>query len=703
MISLGIVPSCTSFGFPIKNGSVTLIQDNKILLSVAEERLTGIKNAPGCEKGLQYVCENILHKNEPDFIAISTCCEPSINASEGKLKEAIPFATKIQKIPSHHLSHALSAYFTSPFDEAIICVIDCGGNIFEQATIPNQWWLAPREQASFYLGRGNDIKQIFSLFTQKMDWGIGEAYRAFTKYLGLGGQTASGKTMGLSAYGKKNRINSVLFERLKDGEVRSKLKLANPKAAINGVQNFFYKEGLHFSSRNIGEPIEQEHADIAEFIQRETQYAINHTVSFLVKKYQIGNICMSGGVALNCPTNTSLYNIKGVKSVHIPPCPGDDGQSLGNAIYPITNSGIKKNRYFLDCDHAFWGPTRAIGREGILSLTKKYKNLFEITEDNERYQTTAKMIASGKIVAWFQGRSEIGPRALGNRSILADPRKRENRIRLNHWIKGREPYRPYAASIIADEAHKWFDLYSENPFMLFLGKFKRSTESLASALYHPDKTCRVQTVMPKQKNYYNLLRSFQIQTGIPFLLNTSLNQAGFPIIESEEKAIDTVLQSDIDVAVINGIIFRKKEKWTKREFVNLNTRTIKWISENMMETYQFEFAEYQNKKRRYFGLLKEYCNWVLDGKKSTTIRYSKGCVDLPDKKFLNVLARPSGEFAFTVEIEDITILPFSSLTLDHAKKDGFDSLLALKKALKNFYGDIPDNHPITVYRIKPTS
>jgi carbamoyltransferase len=703
MLILGVVSSQTRFGTLIKNGSATLMEDDRVIASIAEERLTRKKNAAGCRRAVRHILTEELGSELPDYMVASTCCEPASAAHIDDFEMPLFLSRDVLRTPSHHLSHALSAYYTSPFERAIILVLDAGGNTLDSkhphTCAPEEWWKMGREQFTCYLAEGKSLHIIRRYFDAPCEWGIGEVYRAFTQYLGFGGHTNSGKTMGLAAYGDSNCIKNKLFYRGNNGALESIIAFQDPDHTTSSIEKFLLDSGITLPPRSPDSELRLIHADVASFVQREIEESVAHVVQYLCKKYDVHDICLAGGVALNCPMNTRVQELDNVTNVHIPPCPGDDGQSFGNALYALSINGSKE-RPFVDLCNSFLGGHHEDQVDDILDSMKKGSSKLEVVDDDMDFGTSAQLIADGHIIAWYQGRAEIGPRALGHRSILADPRRTSVRVRLSQSIKEREAFRPYAASVIEDQARLWFDLPCRNPFMLYTGKMLSHTQRVAVALEHADHTCRVQTVTSEYGSFYRLLQSFEKKSGLPFLVNTSLNGPGEPLVETVQEAISLVLKSDIDGVVIGQKLLQRRRPPLQN--VKISTPRLHFDAKDtsFLKEARLYYPSYPISERSYFGLLRQYCDWILSNKKCTTIRFTQGAVDLPSGRIMSIFARPGDEVVFAVEVTGFHIIPYGALTAQDAKRDGFTSLTRLREALRSFYGDLPDAHPVTIYDIR---
>jgi carbamoyltransferase len=698
MLSLGISPKTTRGGFNIKNGSATLFDGEQIVVSIPEERLTRTKSDSGCATSVRFILEDVLNGDLPDVVATSTCCEAADQAGIEHLNDALLLESRLQRVESHHLSHALCAYYLSPYARAVVCVIDAGGNTFSRVK-DGRWWEMPREQMSLFLAEGKSLKLLARCFDASNEWGIGESYRAFTKFLGLGGQTSSGKLMGLSAYGEKLNTTAPLFVLRDEGLLGSNLQMPTPWKAEASAEQMLSKAGLVIPPRLSTEPLQLVHADVARFIQEETEKAVLHSLRWALKKTGANAVCIAGGVGLNCPINTRVLEEKIAASVFVPPCPGDDGQSVGNALYPFHVRASE--RFSVRFENAFLGPD--YGDEAEAMLEAALDSSLELIAEDAHFSTTADLLTKGQIVGWFQGRSEIGPRALGHRSILADPRRRESRVRLSSLIKGRDAFRPYAASVLQDQSDEWFELPCPNPFMLFLGRLREHTKKVAPTLFHPDGSCRVQTVAPTSPELYALLTSFKKRTGLPFVLNTSYNTAGMPIVEVPSEALQVLRSTDLDAAVIGRHLVCKRRATRAPEFTKPERMSFDFDDADAERKISLFYPGVPIARRQYFGLVREYCDWILLGRKCTTVRYSYGAIDLPTTKDMEIVARPGGEVVYGVQIKRITIVPFSDLTHQDAVRDGFRSVMELRDALTRFYSGITDQHPVTIYDVEVMS
>jgi carbamoyltransferase len=453
-------------------------------------------------------------------------------------------------IVPHHLAHAASAFFTSGFKKATILVVDGQGE---------------RESTTIAYGEGNKIS-ILKSFPIKDS--LGYFYESINKYIGFN-YLDSGKTMGLAPYGEKN-INFRNIELNKDGytiNFKKKFRyntfcLDEQKMVIDfwneelrGYIKFPNKINYFFDNINNKMKtiinIPQQYKNLAASAQTTLEKIMIHLVDVAINMTGIKNLCLSGGVALNCAVNGKLLQNKSVNNLFIFPSANDAGVSIGAALYAA--SLYNKKSKFSKILHPYFGPKYTNKEiEKILKLKKinyiKIKNICE---------TTAKLLSKNKIIGWFQGKMEIGPRALGNRSIIANPTIKSNWEKLN-IIKGRELWRPLACSILEEYKDEYFETDVKLPFMLITSQVKNNKRNVIPAVVHIDGSSRVQTVSKKtNKKFWNLINEFYKITGIPIVLNTSFNYDGEPIVSSPLDAIKTFFSTSLDYLVIGDFLISK--------------------------------------------------------------------------------------------------------------------------------------------------
>lgn len=435
----------------------------------------------------------------------------------------------------HHLCHAASSFFVSPFNEAAILSIDGIG-----------------ETSTTWYGHGSNnkltrIKEFYYPHSLGLTW------TKFSEYLGFG-EYGAWKVMGMCAYGRPDKYSDKIKSIIKyaDGELT-----VNPDAMQYRLSRFDGLENIFGPRRKNREKIEPRHMDIAASLQAVTNEIVFDMARDLKLATKSDNLCMAGGVALNCIANAKIFESKLFKSIFIQPAPHDAGTALGAAFY-IWNHMLGNERKFT-MEHSFWGPS--YNKEFIKDIL--VRRGLDFIERSDICEHTAGLIADGNIVAWFQDRMEFGPRALGNRSILADPRRHELVEIINEKIKHREYFRPFAPSVLEEMANDWFEIPGDslaNEFMLFRYKIKDDKLGEVPAITHADGSSRPQLVnRSRNPLYHKIISEFYKLTNVPMLLNTSFNDRE-PIICTPEDAINTCIKSKLNYLVIaNYIINLSKE------------------------------------------------------------------------------------------------------------------------------------------------
>ncbi len=422
---------------------------------------------------------------------------------------------------NHHIAHAASAFFPSPFEKAAVMVLDGRG---EKVT------------SSYYLGDKNNLSLLSEVY---MPNSLGLLYEAITTHLGFLHSSDEYKVMALASYGKPVYLDAF----------RSIINIKDEgKYCIKQVN---YEELLG-KARIRNEPFVEKHFDIAHSLQKVLEETAVKLSLWLHEKTQCDNLCMAGGVALNCVMNAVIRDNTPFKNIWVQPASGDAGTALGAALW-VDSQKNKKGFQRFEMDHVYWGPEYEDEEiEQFLKWTKvPYKKLTNIAEE------TAAILAEDKVIGWYQGRMEFGPRALGSRSILASPINASMQQRLNE-IKDREDFRPVAPVVLEEDAGEWFENAVYSPFMLFVYNVKEGKADKIPAVRHVDNTARIQTVNEKQHPlYYNLLKEFKKLTGVPVLINTSFNTRGEPIVCTPRDAIECFWTSPFDALVINSFLLEK--------------------------------------------------------------------------------------------------------------------------------------------------
>ncbi len=484
------------------------------------------------------------------------------------------------RFAEHHLSHAASAFYPSPFDEAAILTLDGVG---EWAT------------ASIGHGRGREIRFLREL---RFPHSVGLLYSAFTQFLGFRVNSGEYKLMGLAPYGDSEGERTARFEAL----IREHIATVGSDGAVYLHQRWFrYMTALQmihpprwtalfgFPPRGPDDEIEPHHADLALAIQRVTEDAVLRLARTAKELTGARVLCMAGGVALNCVANGKLLRSGLFDRIWIQPAAGDAGGALGAAL-ALHHLGYEQER-------APAGPGDRM-RHSLLGPSYTDDEIANTAEDlgavcrrlggiEAAAREAARRVAAGEIGGWFQGALEWGPRALGSRSIVADPRDPQMQRRLNLKIKFREGFRPFAPVVLEEEASTWFDMDVPSPYMLFTAAVREALRAAGTvprdagwreqlsvprssipAVTHVDDSARLQTVGPDHPTFRPLLEAFHRETGCPVMINTSFNVRGEPIVRSPEEAYRCFMRTDMDFLVMGDHFFEKAEQPGKDENTN---------------------------------------------------------------------------------------------------------------------------------------
>ncbi len=465
----------------------------------------------------------------------------------------------------HHLSHAASAFFPSPFEEAVVLTADGVG----------EW-----STTTVAVGKGNNLEVKKEI---QFPHSLGLLYSAFTYYIGFKVNSGEYKLMGLAPYGSpiyKDKIKK-LIDIKDDGTFRLNQKYFNYATGLTMTNNKFHELFGQKPRNPKTDQITQFHMDIASSIQKLTEEIMIKLAKGIRSEYGIKNLCLAGGVALNCVANGKILKEKIFDNIWIQPAAGDAGGSLGAALafwyieqgnnrVVSKNDGMKGS--YLGCEFDQQNIEKELNSLGANFKTYEYKNLID---------KTAELIANEKAIGWFQGRMEFGPRALGGRSILGDPRSDKMQKNLNLKVKFRESFRPFAPSILREDLSKWFDLNVDSPYMLLVSninvekKIDMTEEqkklfgidklnikrSEIPAVTHIDYSARIQTVTENTNKYYfDLITKFKEKTGCPVIINTSFNVRGEPIVNTPTDAFNCFMGTELDYLVIGNCILSKNEQ-----------------------------------------------------------------------------------------------------------------------------------------------
>ena len=485
------------------------------------------------------------------------------NISKNIKKEKIYFS-------EHHLSHAASAFYPSKFDKSLILTIDAVG----------EW-----TTTSLAIGYENKIEIMEQI---NFPHSLGLLYSSFTYYLGFKVNSGEYKMMGLAPYGKpifKDKILSNLIKVKQDGSFRLNMNYFNftkGNTMINKkFENLFDKKRRQPEKDNIT----QFHMDIASSIQSVIEEIIIKMSIHFKNKYKIDNLCLAGGVCLNCVANGKILDKNIFKKIWIQPAAGDAGGALGGALafwYMHLENPRKYSDKLDEMKGSFLGPCYKDNEieDDLIKNNAKYTKVSE----EEMINYIAQEISDGKSIGWFQGKMEFGPRALGSRSILADPRKKDMQKKLNLKIKFRESFRPFAPSVLFEDISKYFNLNTYSPYMQIVSTVKKEIRvydknnidlfgidrlnqirSSIPAVTHIDYSARIQTVHEEtNKIYYKLIKRFKEITGCSVLLNTSFNVRGEPIVNTPEDAFKCFMGTNLDILVIQNYILKKKDQDKKK-------------------------------------------------------------------------------------------------------------------------------------------
>jgi carbamoyltransferase len=466
----------------------------------------------------------------------------------------------------HHQSHAASAFYASPYDEAAVLCLDGVG----------EW-----STTSLWIGKHNTLTPIWDI---KFPHSLGLLYSAFTYYAGFKVNSGEYKLMGLAPYGKPKYVEKIknhLIDIKDDGSFHLNMDYFDYCTGLR-MTNKKFEELMGIAPRHPESNLTQDYMDIARSIQEVTEEIIIKLAKSIKNETGLDNLCLAGGVALNCVANGKLLNQNIFKNIWVQPAAGDAGGALG-AAYCVWYDYLKNTRTSRvndDMKGAYLGPSFSVSE--TKSILNKYNTVYEeINQEQELLDLISNELSNGKVVAWFQGKMEFGPRALGNRSILGDARNSEMQKNMNLKIKFRESFRPFAPAVIAEDVKKYFEFESVSPYMLMVAEVNKSIQikttedqnnlfgieklnvlrSQIPAVTHVDYSARIQTVHKEtNQRFYNLLTSFKKLTGTGVLVNTSFNVRGEPIVCTPEDAYRCFMRTSIDILVVENLVFYKNDQ-----------------------------------------------------------------------------------------------------------------------------------------------
>ena len=549
------------------DGSTCLMKNGKIVVGIEKERLTRKKH-DGFNDNLtiDYCLKSEgISFEDIDLIVQENTCNPECKPEEIEKRSGRNIPSTIPQITiSHHLAHAYSALGTSPFTDMSILVIDGQGSSFNNCLdidapnlFPDINKLHNKDKYweflscySFKKGKLTPVWKNFGLFhiwdrnkfpmaPEDMQNSIGEFYDGVSNYI-FNRSFCEGKTMGLAPFGREGIYNFDAFD--------------FDKGVVKLKQNWIKYFDLLKSGKYIGFSENfQYFADIAKWAQQQLEKVIIECFAYVHKIAPCENISYAGGVALNAVVNSKLLSNTSFKNIYIQPASGDNGLAIGCCYYGWLEY-FKKERVMHD-GSTYFG--KSYNNSDVFADLKDYSGVLNFSQDKNYIKKTAQLLNEGKVVAWFQKGSEFGPRALGHRSILANPTRKDIKNFINRQIKHREDFRPFAPSVLKKDLHKYFRCdFDESDYMLKVAEVKSHIASIIPGVVHKDLSARVQTVDEKlTPEYYQLIYEFKNYSGIPILLNTSFNGANMPVIETPEEAIKFFIDIKyLDALVVNNII-----------------------------------------------------------------------------------------------------------------------------------------------------
>jgi carbamoyltransferase len=460
----------------------------------------------------------------------------------------------------HHFAHLSSAFHVSPFEEAVVLSIDAFGDFSSTA-----WGV----------GSGSNLSVDGRVY---FPHSLGIFYQALTQYLGFPHYGDEYKVMGLAPYGQPVHIDAMrkIVRLGRNGSFKLDLgyfvhQTTLPYNWRNGtpeVWDLFTPalEDLLGPRRKANDPLEDRHRNIARSAQAMYEEAFFHLIQSVQKKYGLTNLALAGGCAMNSVANGKVRRMTPFQKVYVQSAAGDAGGAIGAAFGVWHQLGGKRSFVM---DHAYWGPS--FGPEEVAKLLSEHKTelaeagctVEEISDELDLCRRTASTIADGSVVGWFQGRMEWGPRALGNRSILCDPRRADMKAILNAKIKRRESFRPFAPSILEEAVSDWFEENDSVPFMMQVFQIREGKRAAIPAVTHVDGSGRLQTVSRSTNpRYYHLIEAFRELSGVPMVLNTSFNE-NEPVVCTPQEALDCFLRTQMDVLVIGNVFISRRSRETQ--------------------------------------------------------------------------------------------------------------------------------------------
>ncbi len=558
--------------------SACLLRDGEIIYAVSKERITREKHDGGFYQEVVDYCleaegitldavalivrncyvlpvheleERLVYEDSGDYMEV----DDRENAVRSPLFRAN--SDKVRTV-SHHVAHAYSAFAASPYEEGVVMIVDGVGSycadIKEAGQLTEGTDPLARESESYYKFSGTKLEALKKVWLEPIRGvlsdefyfmpGLGALYSRVSSYI-FADWNKCGEVMGLAPYGRPERVEPML-EIQNDGTVIVPQWTAKYDKPYMPEAEEDWEKSPHVAYWQ----------DVAWRVQDDTENVLLHRAKWLRETTGTRNLCMAGGVALNCVANGRIAREAGFENIWIQPAAGDDGIAIGCALYGYHEILGHPRTHVLE--HAYFGrayPEKVVD-EALVGGMTRIQTAREKPDDI--CAAAAKLLAEGNVFGWFQGRSEFGPRALGNRSIIADPRSLAMKDKLNERVKHRQAFRPFAPIVLFERAHEIFEGEHDSPFMLIAQEVKPAWRGKLEGITHVDGTARIQTVRREtNERLYRLLEEFEKRTGVPVLINTSFNVKGEPIVETPEDAVSCFLSTGIDYLAMHDWLVRK--------------------------------------------------------------------------------------------------------------------------------------------------
>jgi carbamoyltransferase len=567
------------------DASAALLSRGELVAAIEEERIRRVKHCAGFPTSAVRAClaaggvapgdlDHVAISRDPKanflrkikYLVTSGGARPSALAARvknaGKVRGAaaeVAAALEVAELRAqlhnveHHRAHLASAFFASPFERAAVLSIDGFGDF-----VSTMW-------AS---GQGTAIEVLGSV---PYPHSLGVLYTATSQWLGFDRYGDEGKVMGLAPYGKP-RVVAKLREAIRPSGDGFELGLdwfTHPRGGVemswgDGTPTIGRLWSERFveafgPARRYEDPLEERHHEVAASLQAVTEEIVAHLARSLKRRTGATRLCLAGGVALNSVANGKLKDLTGFEEIYVQPAAGDGGTSLGAALW-VSHALLGRPRGFV-MSHASYGDEypeeacrQAIDRAGLGDGIE----IERAADEAALVEAVAAALDEGQIAGWFQGRMEFGPRALGNRSVLADPRRADMRERLNRRIKRREPFRPFAPAVLAERAGEWFESAQPSPAMLMVLPFREAKRAAVPAVVHVDGSGRLQTVAREDNpRFHALIAAFERRTGVPMVLNTSFNE-NEPIVHTPDEAVACFARTEMDLLALGPFLLRRR-------------------------------------------------------------------------------------------------------------------------------------------------